>query len=303
MPGVVGRVGLCQAGVQLGQRADLRDGDHPAAAEPPDLAFHTAFFMSSRLSRLTIERAEPVPGAEGQPPGGLGAAAAGQHLGHRRGQVVVPDVPPRHPARGLERGHVPFQEGFLSLAGIHPVAGLAGERQAVGEQVALGQMAGQLDEHVTEIHLGLGARLLSLRHEPVRAAVPSPRRGGDPGAAPLHVLGHGRIRHLRVMFIAQPLEDPPGGMPLLARRPQVLAQHLIDPPGHGLPHRRRPHRLLAVRRQRRADRLAHRTAVHVVLAGQRPHPQPLPLVIPADRGEQLHPRPHPGPTQMDKHRM
>ena len=83
MPGVVGRVGLRQAGVQLGQRADLRDGDHPAAAEPPDLAFHTAFFMSSRLSRLTIERAEPVPGAEGQPPGGLGAAAAGQHLGHR----------------------------------------------------------------------------------------------------------------------------------------------------------------------------------------------------------------------------
>jgi hypothetical protein len=87
-------------------------------------------------------------------------------------------------AGSLERGHVPFQEGFLSLARIHPVAGLPGERQAVGEQVALGQMTGQLDEHVTEIHLGLGARFLGLRHEPVHAAVLSPRRGGDPGAAP-----------------------------------------------------------------------------------------------------------------------
>ena len=74
------------------------------------------------------------------------------------------------------------------------------------------------------------------------------------------------------MLIAQPLEDPPGGVPLLTRRVQVLAEHLVDPPGNGLPHWRFAHRGLAVRRQWRGDRLAHRAAVHVVLAGQRPDP-------------------------------
>src|SRR5439155_12456199 len=53
--------------------------------------------------------------------------------------------------------------------------GLAGERQAVGEQVALGQMAGQLDEHVTEIHLGLlcGARDYAARPAGCQAGVGS----------------------------------------------------------------------------------------------------------------------------------
>jgi hypothetical protein len=46
-----------------------------------------------------------------------------------------------------------------------------------------------------------------------------------------------RVRHLRVALIGQPLEDAPDGMPLLARRGQVLGQHLIDPPRRGLLHR------------------------------------------------------------------
>jgi hypothetical protein len=75
-----------------------------------------------------------------------------------------------------------------------------------------------------------------------------------------------RVRHLRAVLIGQPLEDPPGGMPLLARRGQVLPQHLIDPPGHRLADRRRPRRDLAIRRHRRRDRLPHRAAVHVILA-------------------------------------
>jgi hypothetical protein len=74
-----------------------------------------------------------------------------------------------------------------------------------------------------------------------------------------------RIRHLRAVLISQPLEDPPGRMPLLARRGQVLGQHLIDPPGHRLAHRRGPRRDLTIRRHRRRDRLPHRAAVHVIL--------------------------------------
>ena len=71
-----------------------------------------------------------------RPPRRLGPAAARHHLGHRRGQVVIPDMPPRHPARHRERGHVPLQERLLRLAGIHPVDALARVRQPVREQVA-----------------------------------------------------------------------------------------------------------------------------------------------------------------------
>jgi hypothetical protein len=84
----------------------------------------------------------------------------------------------------------------------------------------------------------------------------------------------------------------------LTRRGQVLAQHLIDPPGHRLAHRRRSHRGLTIGRQRRGDRLPHRAAVHVILAGQRPDRHPVALLVEADSREQLHSlRPHPGPTK------
>ena len=112
-----------------------------------------------------------------------------------------------------------------------------------------------------------------------------------------------RIRHLRVVLISQPLEDPPGGMPLLARRGQVLPQHLIDPPGHRLPDRRGPLRDLAIRRHRRRDRLPHRPAVHVILPRQRPDRHLIALPVEADRREQLHSPLHPAPPEQDKHQI
>ena len=110
-----------------------------------------------------------------------------------------------------------------------------------------------------------------------------------------------RIRHLRAVLTGQPLEDPPGGMPLLTRRGQVLPQHLIDPPGHRLPHRRGPHRDPAIRRHRRADRLPHRPAVHVILPRQRPDRHAVPLPVKADRREQLHSPLHPAPPDQEEH--
>jgi len=103
------------------------------------------------------------------------------------------------------------------------------------------------------------------------------------------------------VLIGQPLEDAPGGMPLLARRGQVLPQHVIDPPGHHLADRRGPHRDLAVRRDRRRDRLPHRAAVHVILARQRPDRHPVPLPVEADRREQLHSPLHPAPPDQEEH--
>jgi hypothetical protein len=103
------------------------------------------------------------------------------------------------------------------------------------------------------------------------------------------------------MLIGQPLEHPPGSMPLLTRRGQVLGQHLIDPPRHRLADRRSPHRDLAIRRHRRGDRLPHRPAVHVILPRQRPDRHPVPLPVEADRREQLHSPLHPGPPDEEEH--
>ena len=71
---------------------------------------------------------------------------------------------------------------------------------------------------------------------------PGPPRRSPSGGAPRTRHIYMRIRHQRVVLTCQPLEDPPGGMPLLMRRGQVLPQHLIDPPRHCRPGRRGPHR-------------------------------------------------------------
>ena len=303
MAGILGGVRLGQPGVKLRQRTGPRHRHEPAAAEPADLPLDPALLMRALRAGQAVERLEPVMSPEGQPPLGLGPVPSGQHLGHRRRQVVIADLPGWHPAHHLERGHVPLQERLLRLAGEHPVAGLARIRQPAGEHETPRQLPVQLDRHVPEVDLGLGARLPGLRHEPVQAlrAVPVPR--ADLGPAARHVLSHIRIRHLRAVLISQPLEDPPGSMPLLARRGQVLPENLINPPGHRLAHRRGPRRDLAIRRHRRRDRLPHRTAVHVILPRQRPDRHLIALPVEADRREQLHSPLHPAPPEQDKHQI
>ena len=143
-----------------------------------------------------------------------------------------------------------FQERLLRLAGIHPVAGLPRTRQAEGEHVAPGRLTVQAHHHLAEVHFSLSAWLLGLRHEPPQALSTDAVLRGDLSAAAGHVLGHIRIRHRRTVLIAQPLEDPLGGMPLLTRRSQVLAQHAIDQPADLIQHRGLPLRGLAARRNR-----------------------------------------------------
>ena len=214
----------------------------------------------------------PVPGTERQPPRCLGPVPAGQHLGHRRREVVIADMAPRHPARDIERRHVPLQEGLLRAGGKHPVHALPRERQPVGEQVAGRHLVGQHDAHRPEIHLRLGARLLGLRHVPRHAARPRPVLRLDLGPPRPRVPAHIRIRHRHLVLIGQPLPDPPRGMPLLTRRVQVLPQHRVDQPRHRSQHRGLPHRRLPRRRHRRRQRLPHHPPVHPMPARQRPHP-------------------------------
>ena len=81
------------------------------------------------------------------------------------------------------------------------------------------------------------------------------------------------------VLVDQPGEDPPGGVPLLARGVEVGAQHRIDhrfemlqPTGH-------PHRRLPLRRDRRRQRLPDRAAVPLVPLGELPDRQPLDPLI------------------------
>src|SRR6266581_7251146 len=97
-------------------------------------------------------------------------------------------MPGQHPAARLERRHVTLKERLLHLAGIDPVAGLARARQTVGEHVAPGRLASQAHRHLTEIDLGLGTRLLALRHETRRPSVAGAVLRGDLAAAAGHVL-------------------------------------------------------------------------------------------------------------------
>jgi len=228
--------------------------------------------MSPADARPAVERLEPVPGPERGPAGRLGPVPAAQHLRHRRGQVVIPDMPPRHPAGHLERGHVPLEKGLLRAAGIHPVDALPGIREPVGEQLAGRHLASQHDAHRPEVHLRLGTGLLGLRHEPRHAARPRPVLRLDLGPPRPRVLAHIRIRHRHPVLISQPLPDPPRGMPLLPRRVQVLPQHRVDQRRHRVQHRGDPLRRLARRRHRRGQRLPHHPPVHPVLTRKRPDP-------------------------------
>ena len=243
--------------------------------------------MSPADSGLAIKCLKSVPRAERQPALVLLPVPAPQHLVHRRLEVVVADPRPRHPARHRERGHVPFQQRLLRAGGVDPVHAHPRERQPVGEQLALRRPAVQPHQGRPEVDLGLGPRLLQLRHEPFqglrRALLPRLDLRPAPGNVPRDVL----IRRVHVMLIGQPGPDPPPGMPLLARRVQVLGQHRIDQRRHLIPHRRRPLGHLPRLRHRRRQRLVHRPPVHPVLPRDRPDPHPGPAVLP-DQREQSH---------------
>ena len=229
--------------------------------------------MSAVQPRLAIKRLEPVPGPERGPAGRLGPVPAGQHLRHRRGQVVIPDMPPRHPAGHLERGHVPLEKGLLRAGGIDAVHPLAGIRQPVGEQVAGRHLTGQHDAHRPEIHLRLGTRLLGLRHVPRHAARPPPAAPprSPPAAAPRTGTRTNTTPASRAHRPAAARSAARYAAACAARPGPPAASRRSAPPPSPAPGRL-PLRRLARRRHRRGQRLPHHPPVHPVPARQRPDP-------------------------------
>ena len=104
--------------------------------------------------------------SERRPAVGLDPLTAEPNHARDRGlEVVVTDLPDRHPAEDAEGVGVAFEEGFLSRRGTDAVHGLAGVGESEAEQRASDKLAPQLDGHITEVDLCLPAREMFLWDE------------------------------------------------------------------------------------------------------------------------------------------
>ncbi len=240
------------------------------AAKPADVAFHSALLVGALLTRLAVERLDPVVGAESRPACGLHPGTGEpQNLSDGGLEVVVADLAEWHPSQHAEGVDVSLEERFLAAGGEHAVHGLARIRQPQREQHALDHLVGQSDGHLPEVDLGLGAGPVRLGHERLTRA--PARLGPDLGTALRDVGANHLIRHShRVMLAHQPVEDALGGVTLLARRVQVRAQHLIDHVLVGVDLGRSLWQLLAWFRPCRGQRLLHRAEPDAVLRLQCP---------------------------------
>ncbi|HEV7654422.1 MAG TPA: hypothetical protein VGP36_06765 [Mycobacteriales bacterium] len=125
--------------------------------------------------------------------------------------------------------HVALQKGLQAAGSEDAVHAFAAVAQPQREQRADHQLTGQSDRHRTEVDPGFSGGLVGLRHEPL-GRDPA---GLDPDLAPTFrdVGAHHRVRHrigAGVVLVQQPVEDPLGGVPLLARCIQIHPQHCID---------------------------------------------------------------------------
>jgi len=125
---------------------------------------------------------------------------------------------------------------------------------------------------------------VDLRHEHL------PRREAKLAPALAHVIAHRRLCHLGTVLINQAPPNPLGRVTLLARRVDVRGKPLVDQLAIRTELRRRPaHRHATRGRQRRRERLTHRTTMHPVTLRKRPNRQRLPISVPSDLLELLHP--------------
>ena len=102
------------------------------------------------------------------------------------------------------------------------------ERQPQREQRARHQFAAQLHHDVPEVDLGLLTTTVRLRDEHLHRGTAG--FGQDLPAAHRHMRTHPRIRHVDLVLLTQPIEDPLGGVTLFAWRGQIPAKPAVDDP-------------------------------------------------------------------------
>ncbi len=101
------------------------------------------------------------------------------------------------------------EEHLLGLVEVDAVEAPPARREPHDEHPGIDQRAVQEEAHLAEVDLGLVAQQVRLGDAHV-----GKRHGARLLARP-HVAAHGRLAHLGVVLFDQPLEDPPGRVPLL----------------------------------------------------------------------------------------
>ena len=231
-------------------------------------------------------RREQVVRAQRDEPVRLDPPAALQHLLHRRLQVVKADLR-EHPAEPLERLHVQLQERLLGLHQRRLTERRPGERRAHHEQMRLHRHPAEHHERLAPVDLRLHPRRVDLRDEHL------PDRKPHRPLARADVLTNRRLRDISTVLIHQAPVDPPRGMPLLARRSPIRLKPPVDHRPIRTELRRRPaHRRPLRRRHRRRQRLLHRPAMNPMPDRQPADREALPITIPSDLLELLHPGTH-----------
>jgi len=209
---------------------------------------------------------------------------AQQHPQHRGLEVVVPDLPGRHPTERLERPDMPIQERLGRDVAIRDVHRPRRTRQPHHKHVQLQPLSRDHRDEITEIDLRIPARDMRLRHHhltPIQT---------DLDLQLVHQRPNRGLRNPSPLLIDQPLPHPPRRVPLLPRRSPIGLQPPADrvhPPPR---HRTHPIRHLPRRRHRIAQRRTHRPAMHPMPRRQLPDRQLLIPTITSDTFELLHPR-------------
>jgi hypothetical protein len=253
-----------------------------AAAEPADLAFHAAFLVRSLLAGEAEERVEPVMGAQRDEPLRLRAVSAPQHPDDRRLEVVVTDPAGTAP-KCSNASTCPSRNASCAW-----VANATWERPARAgqpqhEQPQLHQHSRDHRVELTEVDLGLRAGRVGLRHADLDAVQ------AKLSSAASHIPRHRHLRQDRAVLGDQPLPDPPGGVPLLARHQPIGQQPAVNHGCVGVDRGPGPLRVgLARRRHRRIQCLPHRPPVHVMPIGQLPDRGPFDPAVFPDLLEQFH---------------
>jgi hypothetical protein len=158
-----------------------------------------------------------------------------------------------------------LQERLLRLGRERDMERPARARQPHHEHPQLDQHPGDHGVELPEVHLGLRARRMRLRHHDLHLVQ------AQLGAAAGHIPRHRHLGQPGALLGDQPLPDPPGRMPLLGRHVPVRQQPLID--HRRIPADRRPGPLrvsLPRRRHRAGQRLPHRPPVHMMPVSQLP---------------------------------
>jgi hypothetical protein len=126
-PGLVIGVPGVDHRVERPDRLHLGNRDEVVAAEPADLPLDAAFLVGAADPGLAVEGVQAPVGAERGPPVGLHPRPAEpDDLRDRRLEVVIADLPGRHPAQDPERVLAALEERLLAARQRHAVHRLAG---------------------------------------------------------------------------------------------------------------------------------------------------------------------------------